>query len=173
MCFSIYRRLNTLNKCALMRLEISPQRKRVSLSAHAHTWTPLFMNPFAHLLNYSSVCSSQPPVHSWPQGKAVFSLILFNEKAPVGFISVWSGSWGPWGKKDSFNVLMKGLHSPGTPPTEGMVPIFLKYFLILLAHHKELVALTEQSTKHVFFVIIHVRLFEYVPYDLFYVIFMT
>lgn len=40
-CFFVCRRLNTLNKCALMRLEISPQRKRVSLSAHAHTWIPL------------------------------------------------------------------------------------------------------------------------------------
>lgn len=33
-CVCVCRRLNTLNKCALMRLEISPQRKRVS--AHAH-----------------------------------------------------------------------------------------------------------------------------------------
>ena len=38
-CVCVHRRLNTLNKCALMRLEISPQRKRVS--AHAYTWPPL------------------------------------------------------------------------------------------------------------------------------------
>lgn len=33
----VCRRLNTLNKCALMRLDISPQRKRVCTHTHARS----------------------------------------------------------------------------------------------------------------------------------------
>lgn len=38
-CVCVCRRLNTLNKCALMRLEISPQRKRVRTQAHTFNST--------------------------------------------------------------------------------------------------------------------------------------
>lgn len=59
---------------------------------------------FAHLLIHSCTASPQPTVRTWPQGKAAFSLISFNEKAPVEFISIPNGLWDSRGREESFNV---------------------------------------------------------------------
>lgn len=133
-CVCLYRRLNTLNKCALMRLEISPQRKRVS--AHAYTWTPflpenpLCMSPRPQLHFLTSTISSLLATGQ------IFLTSSLMKRHLLALFLYHMGCANPRGKEDSFNVSMKGLHSLGPLPTQGVLTFFLKFFLILLAHHK-------------------------------------
>lgn len=103
-CVCICRRLNTLNKCALMRLEISPQRKRVS--AHAHTLPPLL--PEKPLLHVSSTTIAFAHLnHQFTYGHSAKLLFLSSclmRRHLLGLFLYQVGCEDPRGKEGSFNV---------------------------------------------------------------------
>lgn len=90
MCVCLQETEHPQQVCSNETGDITAKEKSKCTCTHINS-TPFLKSPVARLLNHNCISSPQPSVHSWPQGKAAFSLILFNEKAPVGFISISSG----------------------------------------------------------------------------------
>lgn len=94
MCLYLQETEHPQQVCSNETGDFTAKKKSKCTCSHI-TSTPFQKSPFS--------TSPQPQLHLLTStissvmatGQATFSLILFNEKAPVGFISISSGLWGP------------------------------------------------------------------------------